>query len=53
MLNLNVLLEWFGTFLRANPERMTLAFVRHGARVELEGCEPPLESDAGKRRVPS
>jgi len=53
MLNLNVLLEWLGTFLRASPKRMTLASVKYGARVELVGCEPPLESGAGKRRVPS
>lgn len=53
MLNLNVLLEWFGTFLRASPERMTLAFVKYGAQVKLEGREPPLESGAGKHRVPS
>jgi hypothetical protein len=51
MLNLNVLLEWFGTFLRASPKRMTFAAVKYRARVKLVGCKPLLGSGAGKRRA--
>lgn len=51
MLNLNVLLEWFGTFLRARPKRISLASVKYRARVKLVGCEPLLGSGAGKCRA--